>query len=117
MRDSARAPSPSHCGTWPSGPPPVDAWTAGRVPDLVAHRLGGNALLLVSNREPYLHEHDRYNPNGTAERLGAALSMPEPPRRQRMTRRRERVLQSNIYRWPGATLDIVRRRPDPEVIS
>ena len=34
-----------------------------------------------------------YNLDGTAERLGAALTMPEPQRRQRMTRLRERVLE------------------------
>ena len=60
---------------------------------------------------------NRYNLDGTAERLGAALTMPEPQRRQRMTRLRERELEWNIYQWAGATLDTVLRLPDPEVVS
>ena len=55
--------------------------------------------------------------DGTAERLGAALTMPEPQRRGRMTRLRERVLEWNIYRWAGEMLDTVLRLPDPEVVS
>jgi trehalose 6-phosphate synthase len=58
-----------------------------------------------------------YNLDGTAERLAAALTMPEPQRRQRMARLRERVLEWNIYRWAGAVLDTALRLPDPEVVS
>ena len=58
-----------------------------------------------------------YNLDGTAERLAAALAMPEPQRRQRMARLRERVLEWNIYRWAGAALDTALRLPDPEVVS
>ena len=58
-----------------------------------------------------------HNLDGTAERLGAALTMPEPQRRGRMTRLRERVLEWNIYRWAGERLGTVLRLPDPEVIS
>jgi trehalose 6-phosphate synthase len=145
----------------------VDLWTAERVRDLAAHRLGGNTLeqlsrtailalyriadcLMVSSihdgmnlvakeyvaartdgdgalvlsqftgaaREfPEAFLVNPYNLDGTAERLGAALTMPEPQRRVRMTRLRERVLEWNIYRWAGEILDTVLRLPDPEVVS
>ena len=58
-----------------------------------------------------------YNLDGIAERLAAALATPEPQRRQRMARLRERILEWNIYRWAGAALDTALRLPDPEVVS
>ena len=82
----------------PSGPSPVDVWTA--------EREFPEAFLV-----------NPYNLDGTAERLGAALTMPEPQRRERMTRLRERVLEWNIYRWAGEMLDTALRLPDPEVVS
>ena len=60
---------------------------------------------------------DPYDLDGTAERLGAAIAMPEPSRQGRMTRLRERVLEWNINRWAGEMLGTVPRLPDPEVIS
>lgn len=54
--------------------------------------------------------------DGTAGRLDAALTVPEPQRRGRMTRLRERVLEWNIDSWAGEMLDIVPRLPDPEVV-
>ena len=89
MRDLARLPSPS---------PPLGA------PASLAHRGGRGGL-------------NPYDLDGTAERLGAAIAMPEPQRRGRMTRLRERVLGWNIYRWVGEVLGTVLRLPDPEVIS
>ena len=89
MRDLARLPSPS---------PPLGA------PASLAHRGGRGGL-------------NPYDLDGTAERLGAAIAMPEPQRRGRMTRLRERVLGWNIHRWVGEVLGTVLRLPDPEVIS
>ena len=89
MHDLARFPSPS---------PPLGA------PASLAHRRGRGG-------------HNPYDLDGTAERLGAAITMPEPQRRGRMTRLRERVLGWNIHRWVGEVLGTVLRLPDPEVIS
>jgi trehalose 6-phosphate synthase len=40
----------------PRTPAPAEIWTAERVRDLVTRRLGDGHLIVVSNREPYLHE-------------------------------------------------------------
>lgn len=130
MHDLALSPTLPPPAAAPSGPPPVDVWTAERVRDRVSHRLGRGSLLVVSNRALVLSQFtgaarefpeaflvNPYNLDGTAERLGAALTMPEPQRRGRMTRLRERVLEWNIYRWAGEMLGTVLRLPDPEVIS
>jgi trehalose 6-phosphate synthase len=91
--------------------------------EYVAARADGDGTLVLSQftgaaREfPEAFLVNPYNLDGTAERLGAALTMPEPQRRGRMTRLRERVLEWNIYRWAGEMLGTVLRLPDPEVIS
>ncbi len=91
--------------------------------EYVAARTDGDGALVLSQftgaaREfPEAFLVNPYNLDGTAERLGAALTMPEPQRRVRMTRLRERVLEWNIYRWAGEMLDTVLRLPDPEVVS
>jgi trehalose 6-phosphate synthase len=91
--------------------------------EYVAARTEGDGALVLSQftgaaREfPEAFLVNPYNLDGTAERLAAALAMPEPQRRQRMARLRERVLEWNIYRWAGAALDTVLRLPDPEVVS
>jgi trehalose 6-phosphate synthase len=91
--------------------------------EYVASRTEGDGALVLSQftgaaREfPEAFLVNPYNLDGTAERLAAALTMPEPQRRQRMARLRERVLEWNIYRWAGAALDTALRLPDPEVVS
>jgi trehalose 6-phosphate synthase len=91
--------------------------------EYVAARTEGDGALVLSQftgaaREfPEAFLVNPYNLDGTAERLAAALTMPEPQRRQRMARLRERVLEWNIYRWAGAALDTALRLPDPEVVS
>jgi trehalose 6-phosphate synthase len=91
--------------------------------EYVAARTDGDGALVLSQftgaaREvPEALLVNPYSLDGTAERLGAALAMPEPQRRGRMTRLRERVLEWNIYRWAGEMLDTVLRLPDPEVVS
>jgi trehalose 6-phosphate synthase len=91
--------------------------------EYVAARADGDGALVLPQFTGAAHEFPEaflvnpYNLDGTAERLGAALTMPEPQRRQRMTRLRERVLEWNIYRWAGEVLGSVLRLPDPEVIS
>jgi trehalose 6-phosphate synthase len=91
--------------------------------EYVAARADGDGALVLSQftgaaREfPEAFLVNPYNLDGTAERLGAALTMPEPQRRVRMMRLRERVLEWNIYRWAGEMLDTVLRLPDPEVVS
>jgi trehalose 6-phosphate synthase len=91
--------------------------------EYVAARTEGDGALLLSQftgaaREfPEAFLVNPYNLDGTAERLATALAMPEPQRRQRMARLRERVLEWNIYHWAGAALDTALRLPDPEVVS
>jgi trehalose 6-phosphate synthase len=91
--------------------------------EYVAARTEGDGALVLSQftgaaREfPEAFLVNPYNLDGTAERLAAALAMPEPQRRQRMARLRERILEWNIYRWAGAALDTALRLPDPEVVS
>ena len=53
-------------------------------------------------------------PSGPLPLDVAAITMPEPQRRGRMTRLRERVLEWNIHRWAG---EMRCALPDPEVIS
>lgn len=91
--------------------------------EYVAARTEGDGALVLSQFTGAAREFPEallvnpYNLDGTAERLAAALAMPEPQRRQRMARLRERVREWNIYHWAGAALDTALRLPDLEVVS
>lgn len=81
-----------------------ESWTSATLQRLVRHELGSPEVIVVSNREPYVHDRD----------ADGRRHVQVPARRERMERMRllrRTVRDNSVYRWAGHMLmDVAQAR-------